>query len=79
MAAEKLRVKRIREGREKAFAQGYLSGYDFSVLMQHLLISEGGYVIDTGNYESVNAEVALRLIRQIHKHPLIWELFFMVA
>ena len=75
----KLRNKRIREGWEKAFTQGYLSGFDFSILMQHLLISEDGYVIDTGNYENVNAEVALRLMRKIQEHPLIWKLFFMVA
>ena len=45
----------------KAYKQGWLSGFDFSVLMHEFLISEGGYVIDTGNYENVNAEVALRL------------------
>lgn len=79
MKTETLRHKRIREGWEKAFTEGYLSGLDFSVLMQHLLISDGGYVIDTGNYENVNAEVALRLIQKIQEHPLIWKWFFMVA
>ena len=47
--------------------------------MQRLLISENGYVIPTGNYECVNAEVALRLAKNIKKHPVLWELFFMVA
>lgn len=79
MATEKLRHKRIREGSEKAFTQGYLSGFDFSILMQNLLISEGGYVITTGNYENVNAEVALRLLNNIQKHPFLWKMFFMVA
>lgn len=64
---------------QKAYKQGWLSGFDFSVLMQSLLISEHGYVLDTGNYENVNAEVALRLARNIEKHPLIWKLLFMVA
>ena len=32
-----------------------------------------------GNYEDVNAEVALRLVDRINRHPLIWKLFFMVA
>ena len=45
----------------KAYKQGWLSGFDFSVIMHKLLISEDEYVIDTGNYENVNAEVALRL------------------
>lgn len=64
---------------KKADDQGWLSGFDFSVLMQRLLISEDGYVIPTGNYECVNAEVALRLAKNIKKHPVLWELFFMVA
>ena len=64
---------------DKAYKEGYLSGFDFSVFMQNVLISEDGYVIDTGNYENVNAEVALRLAEKIKKHPLLWKLFFMVA
>lgn len=64
---------------EKAYNQGWLSGFDFSVLIQRMTISEGAYVIDTGNYENVNAEVALRLAEKIKKHPILWKLFFMVA
>lgn len=64
---------------QKANRQGWLDGFDFSVLMQRLLISENGYVIDTGDWENVNAEVALRLADNIKKHPLIWKLLFMVA
>lgn len=64
---------------KKAYRQGWLSGFDFSILIQDLLISENGYVIDTGNFENVNAEVALRLVERIKKHPIIWQLFFMVA
>ena len=63
---------------DKAYEQGYLSGFDFSVLMQGFLISKYGWVIDTGNYENVNAEVALRLERKIKEHPDLWR-FFMVA
>lgn len=64
---------------DKAYEQGWLSGFDFSVLMHSLLVSENGYVIDTGNYENANAEVALRLAKKIKKHPKLWEWFFMVA
>lgn len=63
----------------KAYNQGRLSGFDFSLLIQDMTISENGYVIDTGNWENVNAEIALRLAEQIKKHPIIWKLFFMVA
>ena len=68
-----------KELEDKAYEQGYLSGFDFSIFMQRLLISKDGYVIDTGNYENVNAEVALRLAERIRKHPLLWKLFFMVG
>ena len=63
----------------KAYQQGWLSGFDFSLLIQDMTISENGYVIHSGNEENVNAEVALRLAEQIKKHPIIWKLFFMVA
>lgn len=63
----------------KANIDGCLSGFEFSIFMQNVLISEDGYVIDTGNYENVNAEVALRLAEKIKKHPLLWKFFFMVA
>ena len=64
---------------DNAEIQGYLNGFEFSILIHNLLISENGYVIDTGNWENVNAEVALRLVKKIKKHPILWKLFFMVA
>lgn len=63
----------------EAYQNGWLSGFDFSLLIQDMTISENGYVIGTGNWENVNAEVAIRLAKQINKHPIIWKLFFMVA
>nr|DAQ57870.1 MAG TPA: hypothetical protein [Caudoviricetes sp.] len=64
---------------EKAYSQGWLSGFDFSILIQGFLVSPGGYVIDTGNWENVNAVCAVRLAEKIRKHPLIWKLFFQIA
>lgn len=64
---------------EKAYSQGWLSGFDFSILIQGFLVSPGGYVIDTGNCEIVNAVCAVRLAEKIRKHPLIWKLFFQIA
>ena len=64
---------------DKAEIQGYLNGFEFSILIHNLLISENGYVLDTGNWENVNAEVALRLVKKIKKHPILWKHFFMVA
>ena len=71
--------EKAKEKLTKARQNGWLSGFDFSLLIQDLLISEDGYVIDTGNYECVNAEVALRLADKIKRHPIIWAMFFMVA
>lgn len=56
---------------------GFIDGFDFSVFMQRLLIPEGSYVVDTGNWENVNYVCAYRLLDKIKKHPLIWRLFFM--
>lgn len=64
---------------QKAKQQGWLSGFDFSILVQRLLVSEHGYVMDTGDWENANAAVALRLASNIEKRPLIWKLLFMVA
>ena len=63
----------------KAWKTKNLNRYEFSIFMQDLLISKEGYVLDMGNWEDVNAEVALRLAKKIRKHPIIWKLFFMVA
>ena len=63
----------------KAYQQGWLSGFDFSILIQRLLVSENGYVINSGTWKNANAEVALRLAEQIKKHPILWKLFFMIA
>ena len=64
---------------DKAYRQGWLSGFDFSLLIQNMTISENGYVLGTGNWENVNAEVALRLAEQIKKHPILWKFFFMLT
>jgi len=69
----------VKDILEKAYKQGRLNGFDFAIFMQNLLISKDEYVIDTGNWENVNAEVAACLAERIKKHPILWKLFFMVA
>lgn len=64
---------------DNAEIQGYLNDFEFSILIRNLLISENGYVLDTENWENVNAEVALRLVEKIRRHPILWKHFFMVA
>lgn len=62
-----------------AETQGYLDEFDFSIAIQDLLISQDGWVIDTGNYTNVNAICLIKLIEAIKKHPIIWKLLFMIA
>lgn len=72
-------MRNSKEILDKAYEQGWLSGFDFSVLLHRLLVSENGYVINTGTYKNANAEVALRLAEKIKRHPKLWKWFFMVA
>lgn len=71
--------EKIKKIVDKANSQTYLDGFDFSILMQNLLVSPTGYVMDTGNWENANREIALSLFERIKKHPIIWKLLFMVA
>lgn len=70
---------KIAEILKKAESQTHLDGFDFSILIQNFLVSPTGYVMDTGNWENANREIALMLFRRIKKHPLLWKWFFMVA
>lgn len=71
-------TERGRKVLNKAKVQGWLSGYDFSVLIQELVVPPNAYVIDTGNWQNVNAAVAQILAQRIRRHPLLWKWFFMV-
>lgn len=63
----------------KAYCNGILEDQEFRVILSDFLISEGGYVLDTGSNKQANAEIVLRLAHKIDKHPIIWNLFFMIA
>lgn len=63
----------------KAYKQGWLNGFDFSLFIHDIVISENGYILDTGNWENVNAEVVLRLAERVKKHPIIWNILFRIA
>lgn len=75
----KTRDEIIEELKHKADEKGSLTAAEFSFLMECLLVSENGYVLDTGNSYQVWAEIALRIIKKIKKHPKLWEWLFMVA
>ena len=75
----KTRDEIIGELESQAYVLGFLTNDEFAFLMQELLVSEDGYVLDTGNGMQVNAEIALRIIKKIKKHPKLWKWLFMVA
>jgi predicted permease len=68
------------------FNKAYLKGNDmfyeylaFSQFFQRAFINEDGYIIDTGNFETVNREMLSMVYERIKKHPILWRLFFMIA
>jgi len=46
---EERNIDRINDILEKAKSQGWLDGFDFSILMQRLLIPDGGYILCTAH------------------------------
>lgn len=75
----KTRDEIIEELKHKANEKDSLTAAEFSMLMEYLLVSENGYVLDVGNSYQVWAEIALRLLKKIEKHPKLWKWLFMVA
>lgn len=71
-------IKMAEDVVKEAFVNdhAYLTGKEFSIFMQNLLVQDGHYVIDVGNWEDVNLACARILLRQIKKHPFIWKHFF---
>lgn len=64
---------------DKAEETGTLSNDEFAALMRSFLVSENGYVMDTGTNVQVNAEIALGLEQRIKDHKRLWKKIFMVA
>lgn len=52
-----------------------LSDKEFAAFVRAMMVSENGYVIDIGNNEAVNAELALLLDTKWRKHKRLWKKF----
>ena len=63
---------------DKAEETGALSNDEFAALMRSFLVSENGYVLDSRTNAHLNAEIALRLEKNIKEHKRLWRKF-MVA
>lgn len=51
----------------------------FSRFIQNLFISKHGWVVDTGNFQTVNFALMQSIYYKVKKHPWLWKLFFMIA
>ena len=53
----------------------YREYLQLSRFIQALFISDDGYVIDTGNYQTVNRKILGDILDNVKKHPTLWKLF----
>ena len=58
----------------KAETKGYLTDKEFRIAIIDLFLEEDEYILDTGNYENVNAEFICRLKDKHDKlHKIFWK------
>jgi hypothetical protein len=67
---KKERLQELDKLIKKAYDTGALDGFEFSKAMHDLFITYP--IIDTGNWENVNAELLLHLAKECKKHPFSW-------
>ena len=60
-----MRCSRANIVLDKAESKGGIDNDEFTSAIQDLLVSENGYVLDTGTGWNVNAEILLRLEKKI--------------
>lgn len=65
--------KELEEIMKKAYETGALTDTEFRKAITDLFLEEYEYIIDTGNFENVNAEFVLRLKGKHRKlHKIFW-------
>lgn len=69
-------MNRIKADEEAGIVDNAIDGGEFCDMFHRLYITEGDWVIDTGNYANVNYPVMTKFVRQVRKHPFIFALFF---
>lgn len=66
-------TKELEEIMKKAYETGALTDTEFRKAITDLFLEEDEYIIDTGNFENVNAEFVLRLKGKHRKlHKIFW-------
>ena len=78
---DKERCEKAIEDFGKAFVKGnkeeeYLH---FSRFIQSLFISKKGWIVETGNFQTVNLKLIDDIWLKVRRHPILWKIFFKVA
>lgn len=73
------KIEKYLEDKKKDPCFGSLSNDKFASLIRNLLVSEHGYVTDTGTNAQVNLIILEALVEKVKAHPKLWKWFFMVA
>lgn len=53
----------------------YCEYLELSLFIQALFISDNGYVIDTGNFQTVNREILKDIYENVKMNPKLWKAF----
>lgn len=68
----------IEDCNESSNEYWYRQYLEFSRFIQGIFISENGYIVDTGCFETVNMELMSLIKEKVEKHPYLFSLLFMV-
>ena len=69
-------LKRFNVAYNESGMEGIFSEYAaLSAFFQALIISDNGYVVDAGNFQTVNKEILENILNNVKKHPKLWKLF----
>ena len=83
MTKKKLDRQKLRD-MQSAFLTRFFEADDaeqyllFSRFMQTLFIPEDGWFTDPGSFKNVNADLMVRIMEKVNKHPWLWQKLFMV-
>lgn len=83
MTKKKLDRQKLRDT-QLAFLTRFFEADDaeqyllFSRFMQTLFIPKGGWFTDPGSFKNVNADLMVRSMERVNKHPWLWQKLFMI-
>ena len=68
-----------KTGKHSKPEENYFEEYlQLSRLIQSIFISDDGYVIDTGNFQTCNVAIVRDILERVKRHPILWKIFMVV-